>query len=457
MEFLTFECIGLVFIAFLLFYIKKNAVWQKIVLLAASMVFIAYYHVMYLAVALGIALFTYAVGRLLAKYKDSKAASWILGAGIVMLAGGWLAFRYWSPLFPLGISFYTFQALSYLIEVYWDDEQVEDNVVDFVLYMILFMKFLSGPIERGFDFLPQLKKAHSLNYRTITDGFKTGMTGVMMKVVIADRLAPHLNVIFASVHNASGVQLLEATMLYPLQLYADFAGYTLMAIGIGMMFGFHLSPNFDRPFISMTTSELWRRWHISLSFWVRDYVFVPLTASTRAWKQWGVYFSLVVTFVVLGVWHGAGWTFAIYGLIQGIIIIYETAARKQREYVQHRVNKTLYFILSILRTYILFALSLLFFRIDKLSDVWYTLGHLFAGVNSTWNETGLGMTDKDWFVLLGATIVLFVYEYFNAKRNLFDEFRKCPVVMRWCIYYLLLFLLFVFGCFGVEDFIYIQF
>jgi alginate O-acetyltransferase complex protein AlgI len=458
MEFITFPCICLVLVTFVLYYARKDIQWQKIILLISSTFFIAYYHILFIIAAIGISLFTFYAGKCIVKYKDSPKASWLLTLFIGVLASVWLAFRYWSPIFPLGISFYTFQALSYLIEVYWDDGEAEANVLDFVLYMLLFMKFLSGPIERGYDLLPQLKQVHKFNYKGITEGVRFTAIGIFMKIVIADRLAPHLDNIFSAVHNASGIQLLESTLLYPLQLYSDFAGYTCMAIGLGMIFGFKLSPNFNRPFISQTTGELWRRWHMSLSFWVRDYVFIPLTASTRSWKSWGIYFSLIVTFVVLGIWHGAGWTFVIYGLIQGLIIIYETAAGKKREYVKGKMNKRLFFVLSIIRTYILFALSLLFFRVTKIDDVFYIISHLFSGFNSkTLIEAGLGMSGSDWNVLCIATILLFIFEYANSKRNLFELLDKCHVVTRWCIYYIFLLLLFLYGCFGVDNFIYIQF
>jgi alginate O-acetyltransferase complex protein AlgI len=457
MEFLSLPFISLLCIAFVAYYVGRGLLWQKMVLLLSSCIFIGYYHLLYLVVALAIAVFTFFAGHFIARHKETPTASYALLASITILVVAWLSFRYWSPLFPLGISFYTFQALSYLIEVYWDDEQKEDSLFDFVLYMLLFMKFLSGPIERGYDLLPQLKRRHEVDVHLISYGFKMLGLGIFMKIVIADRLAPYLDDVFASVHTASGIQLLEATLMYPIQLYTDFAGYTCMAIGIGMMFGFKLSPNFNRPFISQTTSELWRRWHISLSSWVRDYVFVPLTASVRSWNKWGVYVSLVVTFVVLGIWHGAGWTFVIYGLIQGIIIIYETATHKQHEYIKSRTNRHVFFVLSILRTYILFAFSLLFFRVEKMGDVWYMIGHVFDGIDKNWKEANLGMTDNDLFILGGSTFVLFLFEYIHSHKDLFDMVSHSRKMMKWSIYYVLLFLLFAFGCFGVENFIYIQF
>jgi D-alanyl-lipoteichoic acid acyltransferase DltB (MBOAT superfamily) len=278
-----------------------------------------------------------------------------------------------------------------------------------------------------------------------------------MKLVIADRIAPSIDSVLNNVSDASGIQLLTATLLYPIQLYADFAGYTNMAIGLGTMFGFSLSPNFNRPFASLSTGELWRRWHISLSSWVRDYVYMPLSAETRHWKRHGIYFSIIVTFVVIGVWHGAGWTFAIYGLIQGLIIIYETAATDFRKTVRSHCAPWLYQSVMIVRTYILFALSLLFFRVARMSDVMYVYRHLFDGFNSSIKELRLGMTDTQWIVFGIAVVFMLTTEYINSRHDIISWTAKRNTWQRWTIYFGIMLLIFLCGAFGVENFIYIQF
>ena len=292
-------------VTFILYYAFRKRRQQHAVLLLASVVFIGYYHLAYLLTAVGITLFTFYAGRRIhANVNTPKAGLWLWGS-LVALIGFWLVARYYFDLFPLGISFYTFQALSYLIEIYWEEDP-EDNFIDFSLYMLLFVKFLSGPIERAYDLLPQFKKARAFDYQQVVGGLKLVAWGVFLKLVIADRIGPSLDSVLNDVRQASGMQLLLATLLYPIQLYADFAGYTAMALGLGRMLGFKLQPNFNRPFISTSTGELWRRWHISLSAWVCDYVFTPLNASLRSWHRWGIYVSLLVTFVSIGVWHGAG-------------------------------------------------------------------------------------------------------------------------------------------------------
>ena len=171
----------------------------------------------------------------------------------------------------------------------------------------------------------------------MTYGLKLIVVGLVKKLVLADHIAPYIDGVFSSMHTASGVQLLMACLLYPIELYADFSGYTDMAIGIGMLFGLKLSSNFAHPFAAQTTAEFWRRWHISLSSWVRDYLFLPLSSFTRRWGQWGVAASLMVTFIALGVWHGAGWTFAVYGFIQGLVIVWELRTERIRNKVRNNL------------------------------------------------------------------------------------------------------------------------
>lgn len=436
---------------FLLYYLSSNRKWQHAILLIASCVFIGYYHLSYLFVVLGVTVFTFFAGKAICKHVDGTMGAVLLWSSIVFLAGFWLIARYVAPLFPLGMSFYTFQALAYLIDIYWEEEEPEDDFSDFLLYMLMFMKFLSGPIERGTDMLPQLKQGKPFNYSLVVRGMKLVAWGMFLKLVIADRIAPSMDMVLDNVRGSSGMQLLVATLVYPIQLYADFAGYTAMAIGFGRMLGFGFHPNFNRPFVSQTTGELWRRWHMTLSYWVRDYVFVPLNASLRRFGRIGIYVALLVTFVAIGVWHGAGWTFACYGLFQGIVIIYETVAKRQR--VGDKVWQTV----MIVRTYLLFALSLLFFRVANVSDVFYTYRHLFDGFDSNIKELRLGMTDYYWIVFAVAVIIMFVMEYANSRKSLIAWTERLAAPVRWIVYFGIVLCIFLFGSFGVENFIYIQF
>lgn len=224
-----------------------------------------------------------------------------------------------------------------------------------------------------------------------------------------------------------------------------------------MMFGYRLSPNFNRPFVAKTITDFWRRWHMSLSFWVRDYLYQPIAASKRYWGQWGIIYALVVTFVLLGVWHGAGWNYVIYGLIQGVIISYEMITVAYRNKVEASVGKHVFGVYSIIRTYLLFAFSLLFFRLPALSDVGYMVSHLSFNIHSSIKELRLGMTDQECIVTGVAVVLLFMYEYFMSKQDLLQKLSQRHKIVRWSVYYLLVLLMFLFGQFGSEDFIYLQF
>ena len=456
MEFLSIPFSFTIILSFILYYIKENKNWQRFVLLATSFVFIGFYHWQYLVYAIGITLFTYYTAHWLYKNVNTKKANYILTFGISSLVGIWLLARYYSQMFPLGISFYTFQAISYLIETSWEEEP-EDDVWDFSVYMLLFMKFLSGPIERSYDFLPQLKQVQKFDYENIVRGMLTVAWGAFLKLMIADKISPSVDSVMNDVHAATNLQLFIGTLLYPIQLYADFAGYTLMALGFGRIFGFKLSPNFDRPFSSLTTGELWRRWHQSLSFWVRDYVFMTLSSSLRQLKEWGVYISLLVTFVVIGVWHGAGWPFAIYGLIQGVLIIWERFTEKYRITVQQKVPSILFKTVMILRTYFFFAFSLLFFRIIDVSKVMYVYTHAFNLTDANIKELKLGLDNKEWVVFGVAVVIMFLLDHFNSKKDLITLLRTISPVWRWIIYFVIIIIIFRLGSFGVENFIYAQF
>jgi D-alanyl-lipoteichoic acid acyltransferase DltB (MBOAT superfamily) len=456
MEFLSLPFVAFIIVTFLLYYIKSNRRLQHILLLTASIVFIGYYNWAFLIYALGITTFTFVAGKLLHKNLEKKIGLWMLSVSIAVLVGIWLTARYASPFFPLGISFYTFQAISYLIEIYWEEEPEEDPI-KFSVYMLLFMKFLSGPIERCYDLLPQLKKAHPFNYEKVVAGLKLMAWGAFMKLVIADRIAPSLDSVFNDVQSATGPQLFIATMLYPIQLYADFAGYTNMALGLGAMFGFTLTPNFDRPFISLTTGELWRRWHQSLSFWCRDYIYTPLSAELRHMKKWGIYIAIITTFVTIGVWHGAGWTFALYGLFQGVVIIYETATKKWHDSLRAFMGDKAYKPIMMVRTYLLFAISLLFFRIANLDDVVYTYTHMLDWSSFYVKDLRLCLKDSEWIAFGIATVLMFAWEYVNSRCDIIKWTACQKTYLRWPIYFVFITLIFLYGAFGVDNFIYIQF
>lgn len=462
MSFISLNFVTLFVCTFLLYYTLPPK-YRKAILLLSSCIFIGYYHIAFLIIALLISLATFFLGKWVGQSKHEKDTKRIYISGLCFLITGWLAFRYANLLpgvhwlFPLGISFYTFQALSYLTEIYWKEEEPEENLADFMIYMLFFMKFLSGPIERARDMLPQLKSGKPVAYPSIVYGMKLIVVGLIKKLILADYISPYIDGIFNSIHTASGIQLLMACLLYPVELYGDFSGYTNIALGGACMLGFKLSPNFNRPFIAQTTAEFWRRWHMSLSFWVRDYLYLPLSSGMRRWGQWGVFLSLSLTFAGLGAWHGAGWNYIIYGLIQGLIIFYEMKTAMIRNKIKNWIGNPLFTTLSIFRTYLLFAFSLIFFRLESVSDALYYIRNISFSTHASWKEVSIGIPDHNCIVAGSALVLILVYEYFMSKRDLLEALGKQPMLVRWGIYYLLAIMFFTLGQFNSDSFIYLQF
>lgn len=460
MQFLSFSFLVLFTLCFFLYYAVKGRA-RNLILLVTSCIFIGWYYLPFLLTAVVVALFTFFWAQWMeSRAKAGKKTKPVYIAGIIALIGGWLLLHGTvidDIIFPLGMSFYTFQAISYLTDVYWQEQRSERNWVDFLIYMLFFMKFLSGPIERGGDLLPQLKDPRPFIYSNAVTGLKYILLGLIKKLLIANQISPQTDVMFHSIHDLSGVQLLMTCLLYPIELYADFSGYTDIAIGGAYMFGIKLSPNFNRPFAARSTADFWRRWHMSLSFWVRDYLYVPLTAGTRKWGQWGIYFSLLITFLALGLWHGAGLTFAIYGLIQGVLICWEMKTAAFRNNLPQYIGKYAADSLLIVRTYLLFALSLIFFRVQSLSDAWYFLRNISFEVHSSWKEMNIGIRDHNCIVAGSALLLVLIYEYYASKYNLMEILERQPAWLRWSVYYLLVFALLMLGKFDTETFIYLQF
>lgn len=462
MSFISLNFVTLFVCTFLLYYTLPPK-YRKAILLLSSCIFIGYYHIAFLIIALLISLATFFLGKWVGQSKHEKDTKRIYISGLCFLITGWLAFRYANLLpgvhwlFPLGISFYTFQALSYLTEIYWKEEEPEENLADFMIYMLFFMKFLSGPIERARDMLPQLKSGKPVAYPSIVYGMKLIVVGLIKKLILADYISPYIDGIFNSIHTASGIQLLMACLLYPVELYGDFSGYTDIALGGACMLGFKLNPNFNRPFIAQTTAEFWRRWHMSLSFWVKDYLYLPLFSSMRRWGQWGVFLSLSLTFAGLGAWHGAGWNYIIYGLIQGLIIFYEMKTAMIRNKIKNWIGNPLFTTLSILRTYLLFAFSLIFFRLESVSNALYYIRNISFSTHASWKEVSIGIPDHNCIVAGSALVLILVYEYFMSKRDLLEALEKQPMLVRWGIYYLLAIMFFTLGQFNSDSFIYLQF
>ena len=338
--------------------VAKNPVLiQNILLLAASLVFYAFADFRYLPFLFYIIIISYIAG----KFCKNKTL-FILIVDIAPL----FAIKY-CPLifhthwiFPLGISFFTFQSISYIADTYTKKIPSEKNFLKVALFISFFPIISSGPIQRAGNLIPQFQNVRTFDYNNATDGMKLFAWGMFKKLCIADRIAVYVNYVYGNVNDSYGLAILLATILYSFQIYCDFSGYSDMAIGIARYLGFDVGKNFNHPYLSKSVGEFWRRWHISLSSWLRDYVYIPLGGSRVAPPR--IYLNLLITFLVSGIWHGSTWNFVIWGLLHGA---YQCIGRATKSFWE-KIKVTSF--IRIFITFCLVTFAWIFFRADNLQE-----------------------------------------------------------------------------------------
>lgn len=366
---------------------------------------------------------------------------------------------------PIGLSFHTFQAMSYTIEVYRGNQKAERHFGIYALYVMFYPQLVAGPIERPQNLLHQFREEHHFDYTRVVNGLKLMLWGLFKKIVIADNMATFVNQVYDSPHNFSGLPLIIATLFFSVQLYCDFSGYSDIALGSAQVMGFTLMKNFDRPYFSTSISELWRRWHISLSTWLRDYLYTPISVATRNWERWGIVFSLIVTFLIAGLWHGPDWKFVFFGFLHGIALAYESLSRRSRKKISKKIPSYIYVNLSILLTFIYWNFASVYFRAQSFSSANYILCHFFSPSYSIRDGViynGL-LSVKVWFhtqylfIIPFLVIILFGVD---ILQNYFDpivELSKRPTWQRWAVYYFFIIAIILLGNNSHTQFIYFQF
>lgn len=350
---------------------------------------------------------------------------------------------------PIGISFFTFQALGYLWDVYYKREEAERDFLTYALFISFFPSILSGPINKASLVIPQLKALRPyFDYGKAVGGLKMLLWGMFMKVVVADRVALYVDTVLPSYENYTGTTCFVASLLYTVQIYADFAGYSLMAIGVGKVLGFELTENFRRPYFAVSVTDFWHRWHISLSTWLKDYVYIPMGGSrcSRLRNYWNIF----VTFLVSGIWHGANWTFIIWGCMHGVCQIVEKMVGQQKCNYGW-LGKTV----KIVITFLLVNFAWIFFRMPTLSDACGVIARIFdptlpMGIYRVENLNMLLMA-MGVFILLGKDVC---DEYFDGRFSLLNNKKR---IIRWCSYLILMVLILMTGVFSADQFIYANF
>ncbi len=359
---------------------------------------------------------------------------------------------------PIGLSFHTFQSMSYTIEVYRRRYRAEHHLGIYALYVLFYPQMVAGPIERPGNLLRQFHEEKSFQYQRVADGLKLMVWGLFKKVVIADRLALLVNHVYDDPTRYKGLPLILATYFFSLQIYCDFSGYSDIAIGAAKVMGIRLMTNFNRPYHAQSIGEFWRRWHISLSSWFRDYLYVPLGGNRVALGRW--YLNLFVVFLVSGLWHGANWTFVIWGALHGCYLICSIATQRFRHYLAGLVHiDALPFIGKFIRVCITFHLvtfSWILFRAKSVQDAWYIMTNMFtfAPTTSLWHP---GLDGFEMSVALLSLILLEVIHILQRRRPIIERLRTRPEWSRWMLYGATVAVILLFGKFISMDFIYFQF
>ncbi|MFK7924716.1 MAG: MBOAT family protein [Bacteroidia bacterium] len=470
-------------LVFLLYWsrLRRHLKAQNLLILVASYVFYGWWDYRFLALIIFSSALDYLIGFKVAQAPTKRIAKRWLGLSLMSNLGMLGVFKYydffvhslmdglggmglsldWPTLniiLPVGISFYTFQTLSYTIDIYRGKLKPCEDPVTFFAFVSFFPQLVAGPIERATHLLPQFQEQRSFTRQNARQGLELILWGLFKKVVIADRLSQYVEVVFNSPENFSGITIIIATVFFAFQIYCDFSGYSDIAIGTAKLFGFDLMVNFRTPYFSRSLKEFWSRWHISLSTWFRDYVYIPLggnRASTARWLS-----NLLLTFLISGLWHGAAWTFIIWGAIHGVISAFEAWLMKIKRYPRgagwlHRGS-----------TFVIVCVAWIFFRANSVGDAFSLISsipeNLITQVSSL-SEFGMALRSfigarQEFIFSMLSFAMLVSIDWLIGTENFPHLMARIPHWVRYAFYYLLAGWILYFGAFNQSaQFIYFQF
>ena len=453
--------------------------WRWLLLLTASCVFYTAFIPVYIFILIFTIIIDYVAGILI-ETSIGRKRKFLLMTSIVANIGVLAIFKYynffianinafidlvhitrhplafWDIILPIGLSFHTFQAMSYTIEVYRGNQKAERHFGIYALYVMFYPQLVAGPIERPQNLLHQFREKHHVEFDRITKGLRLMLWGLFMKVVIADRLATYVNPVFNNVGEHNGATLLLATIFFSIQIYCDFAGYSYIAIGSAKVMGFKLMTNFNRPYFSRSITEFWSRWHISLSTWFRDYVYIPLGGNRVNPPRW--YFNLFVVFLISGLWHGADWKFVIWGALHGFYLVFAILTKKWRTTFNNKTGlsntKWLLRALQILITFSLCAFAWIFFRANNIGDSLTVINKIFLHRGPVFTGTYPALLPYCAFGILILFLAEIKSEYFPGRLLVFSNEK---IYIRYLAYVFLIVLILLLGVFDGGQFIYFQF
>ena len=447
----------------------KPLVIQNALLFAAGLFFYAFTDLRFLPFLIYVIAVSF-LSEYLCKNKTCLII-FIIAALLPLLAIKYIPFIFHTHwIFPLGISFFTFQSISYVVDTYTKKNPPEHNFLNTALFISFFPVISSGPIQRAEKLIPQFKTLRHFDYDNATDGMKLFAWGMFKKFCIADRIAVYINYVYGNIAEQYGVAVLFATVLYAFQIYCDFSGYTDMATGVARYLGFDIGKNFDHPYLSKSPAEFWRRWHISLSSWLRDYVYIPLGGSRVALPR--IYLNLMITFLVSGLWHGSTLNFVIWGLLHGIYLCIGRLTKSLWDKIR---------VPSFIRIFVTFCLvtfAWIFFRseslneagiiINKILQVPHNVGEFFVMKNNIGVKESIrtlfALNDYHFGGFTGMVYLcsllfpFMICELITYKNDGIILIKHSPVILRWALYIIFIFAIMNFGEFGLtSEFIYNNF
>jgi len=473
----TFVLFFAVFFLLYWYIFSGNLTLQNFLILTGSYVFYAWWDWRFLFLLVGSSILNYFLGIGIAKSKNEKYCNLLLWIGLIQGLGSLGFFKYFNffilslisgfavfnihpdiytlnIILPLGISFYTFRTLSYLLDIKSGKIKPTTDWVVLFSYVAFFPSLLSGPIDRPKTIIPQLEKKRVFDYGQAADGMRQILWGLFKKIVIADNCAALTDPAFGHYNALPASSLLFAIFLFTIQLYADFSGYSDMAIGLANLLGFRITRNFNFPFFAQSIPDFWRRWHISLTSWLTDYVFTPLSIYFRDYGKLGLILAILINFILIGMWHGANWTFILFGFLHGCFYI--PSILRGGIYKKKKTNtQPLKVLINIAGTFILLMFTFVIFRADNLSQAFDYYRRLFSP-SIFYSFTIIEKVNT--IATLAAIVLMLLAEWLQRDKQhalQIDAIKKFPV--RAFIYFSLIFIILTFSPAKITDFIYFKF
>ena len=482
MLFTTFDFV-LFFIVVASVYFALPHRFRWMLLLASSYFFYMCWKPAYVILIMTSTLIDYSAGRLMGPAGSKTGRKKFLVLSLVTNLGLLFCFKYFNffnaalkdllgvvdlpldlprlnVLLPVGISFYTFQSLSYAVDVYRGKREPEKHLGIYALYVSFFPQLVAGPIERSTRLLPQFFNKVSFDHERVVLGLRRVLWGFFKKMVIADRLGLVVDSVFCAPHNYSGLPLILASYCFALQIYFDFSAYSDIAIGTARVLGFDIMENFRAPYFARSIRDFWRRWHISLSSWFRDYLYIPLGGNRVKISRWRL--NILVVFVLCGLWHGANWTFLAWGALHGIMLLLARATQTQRDKAYSNLGLEnrlrIQNVLRVILTFHLVVLGWIIFRANSIADAGYIIAHLldFTGASAQLPEALQSLST--WLVLPLCAFALAAFDHWLQGTANFDRFlAQRPAWVRWPVYLALILIIINLGVVDEVPFIYFQF